>query len=629
MSLDTVRRQAHRVASSNGGDGAVNYNPFARQRSRDIQTDPENPPLRPTASEPAAATIDEHSIEHTEGEKDYGHPKHHNTEPTPTSSEGFPATGPSTDRGLEHTNGAEKASNGSTVVGSSRHNSNSHVTKRTKFKGIFRKDHEGGEDSELTHVDSDQLSLEERKKRALKKKIPVGAQIKYVLFGAWINVLLVFVPVGFAVYYARLAPVPVFIINFIAIIPLAAMLSNATEELAIRVGETLGGLLNATFGNAVELIVSVQALIKNEITIVKTSLIGSMLSNLLLVLGMSFFLGGINRSEQFFNVTVAQTAASLLALCIASLIIPTVFHNMIAEDDIVAGDAEKNQELSRGTAVILLFVYGCYLTFQLKTHATMYNAPSQKVEKRKSSRKAEGDATRGIAAIGAGTAAVAGGGINRNTTFKNPDENHADNQEEEEFETPQLSVIGALVTLAFSTTLVAFCSEFMVSSIDGLTETGGISTTFVGLILLPIVGNAAEHATAVTVAIKDKMDLSIGVAVGSSMQIALLVFPLIVILGWILGKDCMTLYFDTFQIATLFVSVLLVNYLIQDGKSRKFSRSYSLSKQVLTNGSQIGLKESCSWHRISSLRLLPGSTPISRRTSARTSARCRKHFLLS
>ncbi|KAH5352699.1 hypothetical protein HBI48_151600 [Parastagonospora nodorum] len=198
----------------------------------------------------------------------------------------------------------------------------------------------------------------------------------------------------------------------------------------------------------------------------------------------------------------------------------------------------------------------------------MYNAPSQKVEKRKSSKRQEGDAARGIAAIGAGTAAASGGGVNAKTIFKNPDENHADNAEEEdEFETPSLSVVGALVTLAISTTLVAFCSEFMVDSINGLTETGAISTTFVGLILLPIVGNAAEHATAVTVAIKDKMDLSIGVAVGSSMQIALLVFPLIVILGWILGKDCMTLYFDTFQIATLFVSVLLVNYLIQDGKS--------------------------------------------------------------
>lgn len=184
--------------------------------------------------------------------------------------------------------------------------------------------------------------------------------------------------------------------------------------------------------------------------------------------------------------------------------------------------------------------------------------------KRKSGKKEEGDASRGIAAIGAGTAAASGGGVNMTTLFKNP---NSEEEDEDEFEEPSLSVIGALITLAISTTLVAFCSEFMVSSIDGLTATGHVSTTFVGLILLPIVGNAAEHATAVTVAIKDKMDLSIGVAVGSSMQIALLVFPLIVILGWILGKDCMTLYFDTFQIATLFVSVLLVNYLIQDGKS--------------------------------------------------------------
>lgn len=198
----------------------------------------------------------------------------------------------------------------------------------------------------------------------------------------------------------------------------------------------------------------------------------------------------------------------------------------------------------------------------------MYNAPSQKTPKRKSSKIEEGSANHGIAAIGAGTAAASGGGVNAQQLMKKSQQQENE-EEEEDFEEPSLSVVGALITLAISTTLVAFCSEFMVSSIEGVTATGAVSTTFVGLILLPIVGNAAEHATAVTVAIKDKMDLSIGVAVGSSMQIALLVLPLIVVLGWILGKDCMTLYFDTFQIATLFVSVLLVNYLIQDGKSRE------------------------------------------------------------
>lgn len=583
MGLDSVRRQAHRVASSQAGDGAMNYNPFARTRSRSSQMDAENNVhrTRSTRSETHATPgIEEQRRDETrEVDAAYGVPQHHNTDPSPTTHaapNGFQNNPESSAaRGF----GPEKSGHGkdegdSTVVGSTRQDSHG-VTKRTKFRNIFRKEHEGQGET-LSEDDSEQLSVEEKKKRAHKRKIPVGQQIRFVLFGAWINILLVMVPVGFAVFYARkganIGPVPIFIINFVAIIPLAAMLSTATEELALRVGETLGGLLNATFGNAVELIVSIQALIKNEITIVKTSLIGSMLSNLLLVLGMSFFLGGVNRLEQYFNVTVAQTAASLLALCIASLIIPTVFHNMIAEDNVVAGDAQKNQELSRGTAVILLFVYACYLTFQLKTHVAMYNAPSQKVAKRKSSKIQEGAAARGVAAIGAGTAAASGGGVNAKALFKNPDPDHEDNNDdEEEFESPNLSVIGALVTLAISTTLVAFCSEFMVDSIDGLTATGGVSTTFVGLILLPIVGNAAEHATAVTVAIKDKMDLSIGVAVGSSMQIALLVFPLVVILGWILGKDCMTLYFDTFQIATLFVSVLLVNYLIQDGKSRMYT----------------------------------------------------------
>ncbi|KAL6710400.1 hypothetical protein ACN47E_009346 [Coniothyrium glycines] len=575
MNVDTVRRQAHRVASSSGADGAMNYNPFARKRSRDGQADPESLYKTRSARSEAQATPaieEERRLESRDAQKEFGRPSHFNTDPTANSPTLAAASGtiPETKAELDGVNnvngvnGAHKSSGDSTVLGSSSEESSA-PTKRARFiKHLHRKDHEGHESTEEDHPD-EELSSEERKRKAHKRKIPVGQQIRFVLFGAWINVLLVFVPVGFAVYYARLAPVPVFIINFIAIIPLAAMLSNATEELAIRVGETLGGLLNATFGNAVELIVSVQALIKNEITIVKTSLIGSMLSNLLLVLGMSFFLGGINRLEQYFNVTVAQTAASLLALSIASLIIPTVFHNMIAEDKVVEGDAKKNQELSRGTAVILLAVYACYLGFQLKTHSAMYNAPSQKVPKRKSGKKEEGEASRGIAAIGAGTAAASGGGVNAEALYKNPDQ-YAE-EEEDEFETPSLSVIGALITLAFSTTLVAFCSEFMVSSIDGLTATGAVSTTFVGLILLPIVGNAAEHATAVTVAIKDKMDLSIGVAVGSSMQIALLVFPLIVILGWILGKDCMTLYFDTFQIAILFVSILLVNYLIQDGKS--------------------------------------------------------------
>ncbi|EFE29645.1 membrane bound cation transporter, putative [Trichophyton benhamiae CBS 112371] len=378
------------------------------------------------------------------------------------------------------------------------------------------------------------------------KQFTVAGQLRATLFSSWINILLVAAPAGIIMYYLKVNSVAVFVVNFIAIVPLAAMLGYGTEEIAMRTGETVGGLLNATFGNAVELIVSILALFKNEIVIVQTSLIGSILSNLLLVMGMSFFVGGVTRMEQNFNVTVAQTASSLLALAVGSLIIPTAFHTW-----------------SGSTSVILLVVYGAYLFFQLKSHASIFNTPSEKVEKRSKSKKVEdGDASKGIAQIGAGFSASMGGQNAQHIPVVVP-------EEEEE---PQLSIYVAVFTLCASTALVALCAEAMVSSIDAITTSGGISETFVGLILLPIVGNAAEHATAVTVAAKDKMDLSIGVAVGSSMQIALLVLPLLVVIGWIagysiIGKDDMTLYFDGFQVTVLFVTVLLVNYLIQDGKS--------------------------------------------------------------
>lgn len=232
-------------------------------------------------------------------------------------------------------------------------------------------------------------------------------------------------------------------------------------------------------------------------------------------------------------------------------------------------------KISRGAAILLLFVYGCYLLFQLKTHASMYNAPSEKSAKR--SKKVEkGAAKKGIAQIGAGISASMGGQASQETPVNEP---------EEEGEQPQLSKWVAIATLAISTALVAICAEYMVDSINAITAGNTISRTFVGLILLPIVGNAAEHATAVTVACKDKMDLAIGVAVGSSMQIALLVIPFTVILGWILGKDNMNLAFDGFQVAILFVSILLVNYLIQDGESHWYailsSRACSVADHLI------------------------------------------------
>lgn len=283
-----------------------------------------------------------------------------------------------------------------------------------------------------------------------------------------------------------------------------------------------------------------------------------MLSNLLLVLGMCFFFGGVNRLEQFFNETVAQTAASLLALAVGALIIPTAY--TWGPTAINTATTRVDEHLSYGTAIIMLIVYGSYLLFQLKSHKEMYNAPSQKVAKRKGAKKGEGDMKKALASMGGLVGATAGGHTQKDTKQINL---------EDEVEEPVLTFWGAITTLLMATSLVGLCAEYLVASIGEVTCTYNVSDYFVGLVLLPIVGNAAEHATAVTVAVKDKMDLAIGVAVGSSMQIALLVLPLMVIIGWIIHRD-MTLIFDDFQIAVLFVSVILVNYLIADGKSRKF-----------------------------------------------------------
>lgn len=288
------------------------------------------------------------------------------------------------------------------------------------------------------------------------------------------------------------------------------------------------------------------------------------MSNLLLVLGMSFFLGGFNRLEQAFNTTVAQTASSLLFIAVSGLIIPTAFEAWAnTGNDITSSDQALVPgviELSHATAIILLFIYCAYLFFQLKSHVSMYSAPSQKNQSRFNEETKDKWRKRT--------------GVNKfhrrttNNLDATPPRTPPQEEEEDEREEPQLSLTVAIFTLAASTVLVALNAEFLVDSINAVTcHSNGISKTFVGLILLPIVGNAAEHFTAVSVAIKDKMDLAIGVAVGSSMQIALLVLPLVVLIGWMAGKTGMTLYFDGFQLAMLFVAILLVNYLIQDGKS--------------------------------------------------------------
>lgn len=348
------------------------------------------------------------------------------------------------------------------------------------------------------------------------------------------NILLPLVPVGIIAGISGWDPVAIFVLNFLAIIPLAAVLAFATEELAAKLGSTIGGLMNATFGNAVELIVSIIALREGQIRVVQSSMLGSILSNLLLVLGCCFIAGGIGDSEREFNTTVASTMSSLMIVSTASLIIPAALAASMGSSGLPGKNEDNILLLSRGTAIILLFLYVMYLYFQLRSHAYLFDESEAKP-----------------------------GNDEESAVTNEPAEEENDDEVQEGDTLPPIS---AGICLVIVTLLVAVCADYLVGSIDAIVERTNISKTFIGLILLPIVGNAAEHVTAVVVSYKGKMNLALGVAVGSSMQIALFVTPFLVIMGWIMHKD-MTLKFQGFETVVFFLSVLVVNYLIGDGKS--------------------------------------------------------------
>ncbi|RDA93864.1 hypothetical protein CP533_4520 [Ophiocordyceps camponoti-saundersi (nom. inval.)] len=367
---------------------------------------------------------------------------------------------------------------------------------------------------------------------------------KVTLLSNYVNFLLVFVPLGIIAGACKWNSTAVFTINFFAIIPLAAVLSFATEEISIKLGETMGGLLNATFGNAVELIVSIVALKDGQIEVVQSSMLGSILSNLLLVMGMCFLFGGIvhrgqngDGREQRFSSAVAQTTCSLMTLSSASLVIPAALYAVLTQN----GSDEKLNSiliLSRGTAIILFLLYALYLVFQLRTHSNLFD-PEDAPE------------------IASGEAV-----------------------EEVEEELPSMSAPAAAAVLVVVTVLVAICADYLVGSIDDIVATAHISKAFLGMILIPIVGNAAEHVTAVVVALRDKMDLAMGVAIGSSIQIALGVTPFLVIVGWIIGQP-MSLHFETFQTVAFAVSVLVVTYTVQDGRSNYLEGAMLLALYII------------------------------------------------
>lgn len=255
-------------------------------------------------------------------------------------------------------------------------------------------------------------------------------------------------------------------------------------------------------------------------------MLGSILSNILLVLGCCFFVGGLRYPEQTFNSTVASTMSSLMTVSSASLIIPATLYASLTSSNSDKTDSQI-LFLSRWTAIILLVLYIIYLFFQLKSHSQLFEEVNHETS---------------------GDPEAAGDGVPEN--------------EEEQLLNPW----AASIALVIVTILVAICADYLVGSIDSIVEKTGMTRTFIGLILIPIVGNAAEHVTAVVVAWKGKMDLAIGVAIGSSLQIALFVTPFLVILGWIMNIQ-MTLHFHIFETVAFFISGLVVTFLIQDGKS--------------------------------------------------------------
>ncbi len=333
------------------------------------------------------------------------------------------------------------------------------------------------------------------------------------IFQAAIYSLLVFIPVALAVRLFHLGDVWLFITAALAIIPLAKILGTATEELALRVGPGIGGLLNATFGNAVEMIIAFFALLAGLYNVVKASITGSILGNVLFVLGLAIFLGGLGREKQVFNRTASGVSASQLTLAALGLVIPAAFI-LTSPPGSVSGLLKE--ELSIGVALLLLGSYVAQLVFFLRTHKHLYSE-----------------------------------------------------EEELTMHGQVWSVRHSLIVLVGATVLVALMSELLVEGVEYLTHQLGWTELFVGVILVALIGNAAEHLTAVIVAMKDKMDLAVNIAMGSALQIALFVAPVLVLVGFVIGRP-LDLIFNLFEVAAVLVTMLIVNAITQDGESNWF-----------------------------------------------------------
>ena len=337
-----------------------------------------------------------------------------------------------------------------------------------------------------------------------------------------LQLLLVFIPLAAAAEWLHWGPLPVFAFACLAIIPLAGLMGGATERLAARLGAGVGGLLNATFGNAAELIIALVAIRQGLYDVVKASLTGSIIGNVLLVLGGALMAGGLKRERQTFDRAAAAAGSTLLALATIALLVPALFHQVVESavgraEITRAREVALERSLSLEIAIVLFTAYILSLVFSLRTHRHLYAGQGPSGEHEEPSRGA--------------------------------------------------SVPRAVVSLLVATAFVAWMSELLVGSVEEAAHALGLTQVFVGVIVVAVIGNAAEHSTAILVAIKNKMDLSLNIAIGSSIQIALFVAPILVFVSYFTPHGPMDLRFTPFEVLAVAISMGVVNLVSQDGES--------------------------------------------------------------
>jgi len=367
-------------------------------------------------------------------------------------------------------------------------------------------------------------------------------QLRSFLFSGqgWPYLLVPLIPLAIVLDIIGASPIAIFFISAGGVIPTAALMGRATEELAHRSGPGIGGLLNVTFGNAPEIIIALFALNAGLHEVVKASLIGSMLGNILLVLGASMFVGGLGRDRQKFDRTAASSQSAMLLLAAVALVMPAIFELIqgnglpLPGDEIVDYPSDV-EHLSLAVAIVLMATYAAGLLFSLKTHRDLFNPDH-----------GEGSAP--------GT-----------------------NDEGEE----PWTVKKAIIMLTIAGVAVGVMSEILVGSISEAAEGVGLSEFFIGVIVVAIVGNAAEHWVAVLVARKDKMDLAVNISIGSSAQIALFAAPLLVLCSFFIGPHPMALVFNGFEVGAVILAVMIANHVTNEGESTWFEGLQLLAVYVV------------------------------------------------